>query len=196
MSQELEKLIHPERVYSRIDVLGKQSPVPKKSGVYAWFFSEDLSMVPALDCVKINGLNLLYVGIAPRRPSKEGKISKRNLHSRIRYHYKGNAYGSTLRLSLGCLLAEKLNIQLRRIGKSGKRMNFTIEGEALLSSWMEENAFVSWIQREAPWELEEKAITELPLPLNLKGNRHHPFYSVLKNVRKEEKEKARNLFIM
>jgi hypothetical protein len=37
----------------------------------------------------------------------------------IRYHYTGNASGSTLRLTLGCLLAERLGIQLRRVGAAG-----------------------------------------------------------------------------
>jgi hypothetical protein len=31
-------------------------------------------------------------------------------------HYAGNAEGSTLRKTLGCMLAEQLGIQLRRVG--------------------------------------------------------------------------------
>jgi hypothetical protein len=57
---------------------------------------------------------------------------------RIRYHYSGNAAGSTLRLNLGCLLAERLGIQLRRVG-SGQRLTFAA-GEARLSAWMADNA--------------------------------------------------------
>ena len=40
--------------------------------------------------------------------------------NRIRYHFRGNAEGSTLRLTLGCLLIKPLGIELRRVG-SGKR---------------------------------------------------------------------------
>ena len=49
------------------------------------------------------------------------------MRERIRYHYQGNAEGSTLRLTLGCLLSEELDIELRRVG-SGKRMTFAEGG--------------------------------------------------------------------
>jgi len=45
-------------------------------------------------------------------------------------------------LTLGCLLSEELDIELRRVG-SGKRMTFA-EGEGVLSQWMADNAFVCW----------------------------------------------------
>jgi hypothetical protein len=51
---------------------------------------------------------------------------------------QGNAYGSTLRLTLGCMLAEKLGIELHRVG-GGTRRTFTTTGEAKLSAWMDEN---------------------------------------------------------
>lgn len=65
-----------------------------------------------------------------------------------------------------------------------------------MSSWLDKNAFVTWIEHETPWVLEEEAIKELSLPLNLKGNEHHPFHSSLTNIRKKAKEKARNLPII
>jgi hypothetical protein len=74
--------------------------------------------------------SLLYVGISP--PPKNGaKPSKQTMRERIRYHYQGNAEGSTLRLTLGCLLSEELDIELRRVG-SGKRMTYAA-GEEVLS---------------------------------------------------------------
>ena len=39
------------------------------------------------------------------------------------YHYRGNAEGSTLRLTLGCLLSVELDTVLRRV-RSGKRTTF------------------------------------------------------------------------
>lgn len=193
MNPELETLSNPERVYSKTDVIGTPTTVPMMRGVYAWFFVEELPLVPISDCIKFKDLSLLYVGISPSRPKKNGTTSKENLYSRIRYHYNGNAYGSTLRLSLGCLLSKKLGIQLRRIGKSGKRMTFTKEGESALSSWMEENAFVTWVVHETPWEIEEAALRVLSLPLNLKGNEHHPFHSSLTKLRKTARDQARKL---
>jgi len=51
----------------------------------------------------------------------------------MRDHFTGNAEGSTLRLTLGCLLSETLNIKLRRVGR-GKRHTFTNPGEIILDT--------------------------------------------------------------
>ena len=56
--------------------------------------------------------------------------SRQTLQDRVRYHYGGNAEGSTLRKTLGILLADELGIELRRVG-SGKRMTF-VDGELKL----------------------------------------------------------------
>jgi hypothetical protein len=42
--------------------------------------------------------------------------SRQQLRSRLRRHSAGNAAGSTLRLTLDCLLASQLGVQLRRVG--------------------------------------------------------------------------------
>jgi hypothetical protein len=104
---------------------------------------------------------------------------------------QGNAEGSTLRLTLGCLLSERLGIQLRRVG-SGKRMTFG-EGEAALSAWMDENAFVCWMVCEQPWKVEQQIISSVNLPLNLDQNRHHPYCSQLSACRAAARERARAL---
>jgi len=67
------------------------------------------------------------------------------------------------------LLADELGIQLLRVG-SGNRMTF-LEGEQALSAWMAENAYVSWVVRDRPWELQDELITALDMPLNLQGTR-------------------------
>ncbi|MFF3911407.1 GIY-YIG nuclease family protein [Streptomyces sp. NPDC001848] len=56
------------------------------------------------------------------------RTSTQNLRKRVRYHYRGNAAGSTLRLTLCCLLG----LELRRVG-SGNRLTFGKSGEASLS---------------------------------------------------------------
>ena len=70
------------------------------------------------------------------------------MRERIPYHYQGNPEGSTLRLTIGCLLSEELDIGLRRVG-SGTEMTFAL-GEEVLSQWMADNAFVCWQQDDAP----------------------------------------------
>jgi hypothetical protein len=136
---------------------------------------------------------LLYTGISPSRPPTNGKPpSRQSLYHRIRYHYTGNAEGSTLRKTLGVLLAHELGIQLRRVG-SGTRRTFGPAGEATLSQWMAENALVSWVVCDEPWVLEEELIASLDVPLNLQGNAHNDFYPTLKQLRAEAEQAARTL---
>ncbi|MFE9288447.1 GIY-YIG nuclease family protein [Streptomyces olivaceus] len=116
------------------------------------------------------------------------RTSTQNLRKRVRYHYRGNAAGSTLRLTLGCLLG----LELRRVG-SGKRMTFGRAGEATLSQWMADNAQVCWIKWSEPWDLESQLISQLDLPLNLDQNRHNAFHSRLKEIRAQARNRARKL---
>src|SRR5215469_9061780 len=181
-ADEIVRFVNPIRMYSCEEVLAQPSPVPAQDGVYGWWFRELPPLVVADACRLRQGLRLLYVGISPKRPPQNGRIpSKQNLRDRITYHYTGNAEGSTLRKTLGCLLADELGIQLRRVG-SGNRMSFA-EGEQALSAWMAKNAYVSWVAREWPWELEDELIATLDLPLNLQGNPHNQFHPVLTGVR-------------
>ena len=77
----------------------------------------------------VGGKALLYIGIAPDKASKPN--SRQSLLHRIRYHYQGNAEGSTLRRTLGVLLEEKSGFPLRRVG-SGERITLTHAGERYL----------------------------------------------------------------
>ncbi len=188
-------LLSPTQLWSRREVLERQSPVPKSPGVYAWFFRNIPAQVPQDGCVIANGLTLLYVGISPKAIPMNGKpASSQTLWHRIRYHFRGNAEGSTLRLTLGCLLGSQLGIELRRVG-SGKRLTFG-PGEATLSQWMEENAFVTWQVDAEPWKLERQLIGETKLPLNLDMNSSHVFHRALSGLRREARERARQLPIL
>jgi hypothetical protein len=66
----------------------------------------------------------------------------------------------------------------------------------VLSEWMAENAFVSWVVREAPWELEDELIAALDLPLNLKGNQRNSFHRVLTQARARCVAQARALPVL
>jgi hypothetical protein len=107
---------------------------------------------------------------------------------RIRAHYRGNAYGSTLRRSLGCLLRDQLGLT-PVISKNGKKIIFG-KGEEIISDWMSKNAFVTWLINDTPWEVEKELIRSICLPLNLQGNDTHPFHQSLKAIRKICKEEA------
>jgi hypothetical protein len=142
--------------------------------------------------VTSDGKVLLYVGISPKAPPTNGRpASRQNLRTRLRYHMRGNAEGSTLRLTLGCLLSEELGRELRRVG-SGNRLTFC-DGEKLLSAWLAENAFVTWEVTPEPWLLKHTLISAVPLPLNLDQNASHAFCSTLAGVRRAARDAARIL---
>jgi hypothetical protein len=113
----------------------------------------------------------------------------------VRYHLRGNAEGSTLRLTLGCLLAAKLGIELRRVG-SGARRTFGPLGEARLSAWLDAHARVTWLSHPEPWTIEDELIQALSLPLNLIGNQCHLFHARLTGVRAAAKRRAEALPVL
>lgn len=191
----VESLLSPEKLWSREELLApSSSPVPKTSGVYAWYFASVPGPIAVGACHSYDDMPLLYVGIAPKKPYADGRRSKSTLHQRVRYHYAGNAEGSTLRLTLGCLLSEALGIELRRVG-SGTRRTFS-EGERELSKWMSANAFVCWVEDTQPWALEEQLIARYDLPLNLDQNKRNAFHPELTAIRKAAKARAAALPVL
>jgi hypothetical protein len=196
MSDELPAaagaLLRSAHLWTREEVLARKSPVPAEAGVYAWYFSPLAIAVDSSGCHEVDGRRLLYVGISPKPPPANGAPpSRQQLRSRLRQHYAGNAAGSTLRLTLGCLLAGELGLQLRRVG-SGQRLTFA-DGERVLSAWMATHAAVCWITHPHPWELEHLLVARLDLPLNLHDNAQHPFYPHLRALRAAAKATARTL---
>ncbi|MFJ6673267.1 GIY-YIG nuclease family protein [Actinosynnema sp. NPDC091369] len=186
-------LLSPERVYARGEAMSKGSVVPARPGVYAWYFDEVPPGVPTAGCRVGEFGTLLYVGIAPKAPPGNGaRPSRQHLRRRVGYHFGGNAYGSTLRLTLGCHLAEQLGIELRRVG-SGTRLTFTKAGEAALSEWMGAHARVAFVLDDEPWKLEHELIKREVLPLNIADNAHSPYYLSLRALRDEHKRRARAL---
>jgi GIY-YIG catalytic domain len=179
-------------LFSPAEVIGDRCPVPREPGVYAWFFREIPPRVPTVGCFQREGLTLLYVGISPQKPGKRPgkKPSRETIQSRLRDHMvKQNAEGSTVRMTLGCLLSDTLGIRLELPGN-----HFTFgAGEATLSEWISRNAFVTWTEHREPWLLEDRLIADLVLPLNIRGNSRHPFYATLRKIRREAKAAARAL---
>ena len=184
-SEKFKQILYPDKFWNSEELLSFDSPLPEKPGVYAWYFSSYPSAIPIHKVYYYQDLPLLYIGVAPSRPD-----SKSNLKKRIRQHLRSNAYGSTLRLTLGCLLG----LELRRV--STTRMTFTKSGEQWLSEWLSKNAFVVWQQGDNPWYLEKQILTALSLPLNLRGNEAHSFYPILTELRQQAKRRAQDLPII
>jgi len=188
VSRRLESITNPVALYSRPEVLSTYSLLPSVPGIYGWFIKDIPGNVSIDGCVTKGPLTLLYVGISPDKIGKPN--SRQNLRKRITTHFRGNAEGSTLRRSLGVLLAEESGYPLRRVG-SGKRMTLTHSGEQWLDDWMTDNAFVCCLEHQAPWEFEDELLSSLSLPLNIKGNRDHPFARVLTEARIQAIRNAR-----
>jgi hypothetical protein len=168
--------------------------VPQSAGAYAWYFAEPPPGIDTSGCHRVEGLTLLYVGISPREPPTNGRAPSRStLRHRLRTHYAGNAEGSTLRKTLGCLLGDRIGIELRRVG-SGSRYTFTNPGEQKLDAWMEANAFVVWLEAAAPWEVELGILRSgLPLPLNVRDNPDLPLTTIIQRARQEATRRANEL---
>jgi hypothetical protein len=197
MIENIAPLLRPARLYSASEVASRPSPVPARPGVYAFYFNETPPGIITAACHQVNRHALLYVGIAPKAPPLNGRPpSKSNLRHRLRTHYCGNAEGSTLRRTLGCLLGEQLGIKLRRVG-SGGRYTFTNPGEQLLDEWMQQHAFVTWVETSAPWGLEKHLLSSvLRLPLNLDGNPWLEAAAVVSAARLKARQRADELEII
>jgi hypothetical protein len=189
------RFLNPEQVHSRNEVLSRPCPVPDSAGVYGWWFRRLPVPMDVSRCQTRGDLILLYTGISPKRPPANGRPpSNETIRSRIKTHYTGNAGGSTLRKTLGCLLAEELGLELRRVG-SGKKATF-VHGEQTLSDWMAEYALVAWVTDPEPWILEDHLIATLDVPLNLAGNARNQFHRELTRIRAAAVERARTLPIV
>lgn len=182
--------------FTRDEVFAEPSPVPNAPGAYGWWFRAIPAAVDTAGCEMRDGWALLHVGISPTPPPANGKKPvSQDLHKRIRYHFggaRGNADGSSLRKSLGVLLASELGLELRRVG-SGKQTTLA-GGEAVLNQWMAENAMVSWVVRPEPWLFEDQLIADLVLPLNLQGD--SVFHQELKRLRRDAMLKANKLRVL
>ena len=179
-------LTTPRRLVARSEVLAKPSAVPAEAGIYGWYFQGLQGLVPMDACHEHDGWHLAYAGISPKN-----ETSTQTLRARLRYHFNGNAEGSTLRFTLGCLLQKELGLELRRVG-SGNRLTFHA-GEPVLNEWMSGHARVVWCTHPQPWTVEPTVIRNLDLPLNLQGNDRHAFSTELTSIRARARRKAREL---
>jgi hypothetical protein len=185
------------QLWSREEVLARPSPAPAAPGVYAWYFDEIPGVADGEGCVAAGEFSLLYVGISPKAPPANGRSPSRStLRQRLRTHYAGNAAGSTLRKTLGCLLAPSLGIALRRVG-SGERYTFGNAGEQVLDDWMSRHARVTWVETSEPWLLERQILASgPPLPLNLRDNPRETQARRLRALRAEAVARADSLPIL
>jgi len=158
------------------------SAAPREKGIYSWWFTSGSLRVPDAPYETTNGFELLYVGIAP-----SSATSKSMLRPRLVRHATGDASRSTLRLTLGVLLAHELDLTL---GIHEGRPNWGPHGEAKLSRWMSEHARIAWTVHLEPWTVEDELLADATLALNIDG-RSDAFARELKDRRTEARRAAR-----
>ena len=186
----IQPITRPTRLWTANAVLSDSSLIPEQSGVYGVYFKSVPPQVPTVGCVLFQDFTLLYAGISSEKPKAGRAPSKQTLRDRILFHLTGNAERSTLRLSLGSLLAATIGIQLRKYGGS---KTFGRAGEAKLSDWMAANLAFVWSEHEEPWSVEQTLLAQITFPLNIQHNRHQPFAVVLSRLRSAAKAAAESL---
>ena len=182
-------LLDPPKLWAPEDLLAGTPEVPRKKGVYAWYFDALPGCLHDGDYLHVDWWTVLYVGVAGQDTS-----SKATLHSRIiEKHLGNNADMSTLRKSLGCLLRQKLGLIPEMKGNEHARSFWWgRSGERRLTDWITEHASIAWVLDDEPWKL-EKAVLELygrTLPLNIRKNRANRFRQLLERLRTAAKNEA------
>lgn len=187
-------LLAPDHLRDAEGLASVSGKAPRKPGIYAWYFDVIPPGIDASNCHRCGAFALLYCGISPKKPPTNGRPpSRAHLAQRLRTHFGGNAAGSTLRLTLGCLLEAELGIVLRRVGNTG-RQTFTNPGEQQLDQWLRAHARVAWAEHPHPWEVEEALLASgLPLPLNIGGNPCAAFAAPLSALRRAARARAMEL---
>lgn len=179
---DLGSLLRPVSLLPAAAILDNPVLVPNVRGIYAWWFKGNIPGVPLDETLIQDGHRLLYVGIAPRAPSRAGSTSASTLRRRFRNHLRGRLATSTLRKSLACLLGQELGFHITR--NAAGKLVMPRDHEAALTRWMGEHAAVTFLANDAPWTIEDELIASGPsLPLNIKGSAH-PFREILSRKRR------------
>ena len=163
LSLTAERIMHASALRHPAEV----RDVPGEPGVYGWWIRRGALERPDMAYRDVDGCELLYVGISPRRPSAAGRASAGNLRKRLLQHVNGNASQSTLRRTLGVLLADQLGL---RLAVYGGREHYG-PGELQVSRWLHEHARFAYAVDPEPWVAEEELLAHAPLALNLRGRR-------------------------
>ena len=163
------------------------SLIPKRRGVYAWFFAQPPGIVPIDGCYVREGLLLLYLGVAGAWDT-----SKATLRSRIRNnHLQGNERLSTLCETLAALMPEVAGPAIKRREGGDKVVKYHTcnEGRKRLQDWMDDHASICWVVDDQPVTLESDLISQVNTPLNL-DSCASSFVGTLKGLRRERRQQA------
>ena len=152
--------------------------IPEQAGTYAVFFDSgtcllersgyldfDQAFPPNLD-----GFDLLYVG-----------ATSDSLRRRALQHVVGDSRTSSLRMTVGALLAGDLDLEP---AGDGSRTYFNFgDGERRLTQWLCAHTRVAVHPSSQPFAIEKWLLREYAIPLNLSERKRHPFSKYLMALR-------------
>ena len=157
--------------------------IPAKAGLYAWWTKPgSIPGVPECPHPMEPELDLFYIGISPSRATSSATIRSRVTGN----HIGGNTGSSTFRQTLASLLFEDKSWKPVMID----RPLLTPEDNKALTEWQHEHLRLTWATHPEPWAIEHEVISRLQPPLNLMGNRSHPFAATVSAARRRFKEAA------
>jgi hypothetical protein len=122
--------------------------------------------------LRMNDCDLLYVG-----------ATTRGLRRRVKEHLRGDGRVSSLRCTVGTLLASKLDL---RGCWQPRQLHFPFgPGEDHLSRWLCENTLFSIQPMTNPLSAEKALIERLSTPFNITARRTHPYAKHLMEFKRQ-----------
>ncbi len=152
--------------------------IPDEPGAYAVFFDSGTCLLERsgyLDFDNVyppsfDGFDLLYVG-----------ATMDSLRRRAMQHVVGDSRTSSLRMTVGALLAGDLDLD--PVG-DGSRTYFNFgDGERRLTQWLCAHTRVAVHPCPQPFAIEKWLLREYAVPLNLSERKRHPFSKYLMALR-------------
>ncbi|MDP7735104.1 helix-turn-helix domain-containing protein [Mycobacterium paragordonae] len=167
LSSEVSALVHQ---LSRQEAATRPALFPvdplqaARPGMYSWWGDDEACMVLG-EAVGMALPPLLYVGQAGATRWPSGKKSAATLLSRIgTQHIRGNARSSTFRLTVSCLLADRMSL----VAVSGGKLDAA--SNAQVSAWIADHLRVviaPFDDRDSLVKVEKSVVLQLDPPLNL-----------------------------
>ncbi|MPM42251.1 hypothetical protein SDC9_88916 [bioreactor metagenome] len=162
----MKELLNKLLANTFIPTIDMPTKLPDEAGAYL-ICAKHTDVLPArmkkLEYSYVNGLPVIYVGIAGRPTSRVKSLRKRD----YRNHFNGTARTSTLRKSLGVLFGFEKQYESET---NNLKYKFISENEEKLSKWMEDNLVMHFVKIDNPIEFEIYMIKTYEPPLNLKDN--------------------------
>jgi hypothetical protein len=143
---------------------------PSLSGVYYWYVSKigaEKLGIDVSECLKEDDMFLVYIGLA------------KNINERLNWHLNDSHSHSSIRSGFVSTLRQTLSALL--VGNM-------VSSKEIVDEFLRKEMKVRYEICQDYEDRESKLIKEHNLPLNIRGNRSHPFYSTLKKLRKKSKE--------